>query len=63
MLLTKSYGKHNTFTVFIGKKNPRFSGPTQFKPVLFKGQLQYHKKYKFGNEEISRKWHGVGTLD
>lgn len=25
--------------IFIGKKNPQISGPTYFKPVMFKGQL------------------------
>lgn len=39
-MLFKNYNKKNThtFTVFV-EKNPRISGPTQFKPVLFKGQL------------------------
>lgn len=29
-------------TIFIGKKNPHGSGPTQFRAVLFKGQLHMH---------------------
>lgn len=42
MLLRKLYGRENTFTapgrIYI-LKYPHISGLTQFKPILFKGQL------------------------
>lgn len=38
MLFKKSLGIKNTFTVLI-ENNLCISGPMQFKPVLFKGQL------------------------
>jgi len=39
--LLKSVGGENTFSVlyYIRKKKICVSGPAQFKPVLFKGQL------------------------
>lgn len=32
---------HLYCTVFIGKKNPHMRGPTQFKHMLFKGELDF----------------------
>lgn len=41
MLLRKSQGRENIFTVFI-EKNLHVSGPMGFQPMLFKGQLYFH---------------------
>lgn len=38
MLLRKSKGRENTIRVLI-ERNPHISGPLQFQPMLFNGQL------------------------
>ena len=35
--LTGNHAVH--YSIYYWKKNPHLSGPTQFKPVLFKGQM------------------------